>query len=82
MVDQCWRPIIIVTSLIYSKRYCCRSVYLNLPAYQLAWFQHIQINRLLSLGNTVFQHIPHHSFGQVPERFYYKLCAITYILLQ
>ena len=77
----------IATSLVHSKLDYCNSLYLNLPAYQLSRLQHIQ-NSLARVVCLVpkHQHItPHlHSLHwlKIPQRIHYKLCSITYTLLQ
>ena len=77
----------IATSLVHSKLDYCNSLYLNLPAYQISRLQHIQ-NSLARVVCLVPKHqhtTPHlHSLHwlKIPQRIHYKLCSITYTLLQ
>ena len=77
----------IAHSLVHSKLDYCNSLYINLPAYQLARLQHIQnsLARVVCLPPK-HQHItPYlHSLHwlKIPQRIHYKLCSITYSLLQ
>ena len=77
----------IATALVHSKLDYCNSLYLNLPAYQLSRLQHIQ-NSLARVVCLVPKHhhiTPHlHSLHwlKIPQRIDYKLCSITYSLLQ
>ena len=77
----------IATSLVHSKLDYCNSLYLNLPDFQLSRLQHIQnsLARVVCLASK-HQHItPHlHSLHwlKIPQRIHYKLCSITYTLLQ
>ena len=77
----------IATSLVHSKLDYCNSLYLNLPAYQLARLQHIQ-NSLARVVCKVpkYHHITPHlrslHWLKIPQRIHYKLLSITFTLLQ
>ena len=77
----------IATSLVHSKLDYCNSLYLNLPAYQLARLQLIQNN----LARVVCKIPKHHHITphlrslhwlKIPQRIHYKLLSITFTLLQ
>ena len=77
----------IATSLVHSKLDYCNSLYLNLPAYQLARLQLVQNN----LARVVCRIPKHHHITpylrslhwlKIPQRIHYKLLSITFTLLQ
>ena len=77
----------IATSIVHSKLDYCNSLYLNLPAYQLARLQRVQN----SLARVVCKVPKHHHITphlrslhwlKIPQRIHYKLLSITYTLLQ
>ena len=77
----------IATSLVHSKLDYCNSLYLNLPAYQLARLQCVQN----SLARVVCRIPKHHHITpslrslhwlKIPQRIHYKLLSITFTLIQ
>ncbi len=77
----------IATSLVHSKLDYCNSLYLNLPAYQLARLQHIQNNLArvvcrVPRKHHISPHLRSLHWLKIPQRIHYKLCAMTYTILQ
>ena len=77
----------IATSLVHSKLDYCNSLYLNLPAYQLARLQCVQN----SLARVVCRIPKHHHITpslrslhwlKIPQRIHYKLLSTTFTLIQ
>jgi hypothetical protein len=77
----------IATSLVHSKLDYCNSLYLNLPAYQIARLQHIQnsIARVvcrIPKHHHITPHLKSLHWLKIPQRIHYKLLSITYTVLQ
>jgi hypothetical protein len=77
----------IATSLVHSKLDYCNSLYLNLPEGQISRLQRIQNSLARAVCKVPkHQHITPHlrslHWLKIPERINYKLCSITYTVLQ
>ena len=77
----------IAVSLVHSKLDYCNSLYFNLPAYQIARLQHIQNSLaravcIVPKRHHITPYLKSLHWLKISQRIQYKLCSITYTVLQ